>query len=47
MYQPVVFMYPGQGSQYYHMGIKLYKHNDVLQVCMDTLNDQAYEIIGN
>ncbi|MEK5550189.1 acyltransferase domain-containing protein [Paenibacillus sp. FSL L8-0689] len=46
MNQPVVFMYPGQGSQYYHMGIQLYKHNDVFRVCMDTLNDQVYGLIG-
>ncbi len=32
----VVFMFPGQGSQYLHMGANLYSHEPVFQAAMDT-----------
>jgi trans-AT polyketide synthase/acyltransferase/oxidoreductase domain-containing protein len=31
---PVVFMFPGQGSQYYQMGKQLFDHNDVFRAAL-------------
>lgn len=33
-----VFMYSGQGSQYYHMGAKLYKNNSIFKYWMDKMD---------
>lgn len=34
-----VFMFPGQGSQYYQMGLSLYKENAVFRKTLDHLDD--------
>lgn len=42
----VVFAFPGQGSQYYHMGRDLYKNNPIFSKWMNKLEDIAREING-
>jgi len=42
-----VFMFSGQGSQYYQMGKQLYQENAVFRQWMTRLDDLAYEISGN
>jgi bacillaene synthase trans-acting acyltransferase len=44
--QPVVFMFAGQGSQYYHMGKELYCRNSIFRHWMSKLDDIIYEKIG-
>ncbi|MBW7982906.1 acyltransferase domain-containing protein [Enterobacillus tribolii] len=46
--QPVktIFMYTGQGSQYYHMGAGLYATNPVFRQRMDKLNHMATDLFG-
>ncbi|MCU0287837.1 MAG: type I polyketide synthase, partial [Acidobacteria bacterium] len=39
---PVVFMFPGQGSQYVNMGLELYRAEPVFQMEMD----RCFEILG-
>ncbi len=42
----LVFMFSGQGSQYYHMGKDLFDHHPAFRKCMLGLNDIAYQLIG-
>ena len=46
MAKPVVFMFSGQGSQYYHMGKELFELNPVFRKWMLKLDDIVGEIIG-
>lgn len=41
-----VFMFSGQGSQYYQMGKQLFQENAVFRQWMTRLDDLAYEISG-
>lgn len=43
---PIVFMYSGQGSQYYQMGISLYEHNGHFKSCMNQVDKLCSEIMG-
>ena len=38
MANPVVFMFSGQGSQYYQMGKELFEHNQVFNTWMQKLD---------
>ena len=38
MRKPYVFMFSGQGSQYFHMGKALYEHHAIFKFWMDRLN---------
>lgn len=46
MRKPVVFMYSGQGSQYYQMGRELYHNNKRFQFWMDYCNDIVQPLIS-
>lgn len=46
MSKPIVFMFSGQGSQYYHMGIDLFRKNSIFKKHLSKLNDIAYNILG-
>jgi trans-AT polyketide synthase, acyltransferase and oxidoreductase domains len=46
MGKSIVFMFPGQGSQYYQMGKELFERHAVFRRWMLTLDDIAREIIG-
>lgn len=46
MDKKVVFMFSGQGSQYYNMGKKLYTHNKIFRDMMCNVNDIVYRISG-
>ena len=41
-----VFMFSGQGSQYFHMGRSLYDGNDTFRGWMDRLDDVARQCAG-
>ncbi|WP_438432113.1 acyltransferase domain-containing protein [Gorillibacterium sp. sgz500922] len=41
-----VFMFSGQGSQYYHMGEELFHHNEVFRKIMNQLDHLASEMTG-
>ncbi|TQR46691.1 acyltransferase domain-containing protein [Paenibacillus popilliae] len=42
-----VFMFSGQGSQYYHMGEDLFHNNEIFQRYMKKLDRIALDMIGN
>jgi bacillaene synthase trans-acting acyltransferase len=44
--KPLIFMFSGQGSQYYHMGKELYCQNTIFRKWMSKLNDIVYQKIG-
>ncbi|MEC3653506.1 acyltransferase domain-containing protein [Bacillus siamensis] len=46
MSQPIVFMFSGQGSQYYQMGKELFAHNAVFRQKMLDLDDFAVSRFG-
>lgn len=46
IHNPVVFMFSGQGSQYYHMGKELYHHNPTFKRWLLHLNDLVYQKTG-
>ncbi len=46
MKQKIVFMFSGQGSQYYHMGKELFIHDRIFREWMHRFDDIAYEMIG-
>jgi acyl transferase domain-containing protein len=43
----IVFMYSGQGSQYYHMGAQLYERCEHFRVNMETLDSYFNEYTGD
>lgn len=46
MKKPIIFMFSGQGSQYYNMAKKLYEQNEVFRISMNKLDKIATELIG-
>lgn len=44
--KPVVFMYSGQGSQYYHMGMELYENHPRFRLWMDHCDEIVHPRIG-
>ena len=44
--KPVVFMFSGQGSHYYHMGKDLYQKDPIFKKWLDEANDVASPILG-
>lgn len=46
MQKTKVFMFSGQGSQYYHMGWDLYTKNEKFRYWMDRLDGMASDILG-
>jgi len=44
--KPIVFMYSGQGSQYYQMGADLYLENTRFKTHVDTLDETAAGVVG-
>lgn len=44
--KPIVFMFSGQGSQYFHMGKDLYTNNAVFKKHMHYLNEVAINAMG-
>ncbi|MBP2630735.1 MAG: 6-deoxyerythronolide-B synthase [Firmicutes bacterium] len=46
MSKPIIFMFSGQGSQYYHMGKELFFQNTVFRRSMLALNDVVYKNVG-
>ncbi|MDQ1354664.1 MAG: trans-AT polyketide synthase, acyltransferase and oxidoreductase domain, partial [Acidobacteriota bacterium] len=43
---PVIFMFPGQGSQYYHMGKELYQRDPVFKKSLEQLDNIAGRLTG-
>lgn len=46
MEKPIVFMFSGQGSHYYHMGRELYKNNALFRKKIDQFDSIASDIFG-
>lgn len=46
MTKPVVFMYSGQGAQYYWMGRELYREVPVFKNWMDRMDDMVRPLVG-
>lgn len=46
MQKPVVFMFSGQGSQYFHMGKELYETHPRFQLWMDHCDEMVEPLIG-
>jgi trans-AT polyketide synthase/acyltransferase/oxidoreductase domain-containing protein len=46
MDKPIIFMFSGQGSQYYHMGEDLFVNNNTFKKWALELDKIAYEIVG-
>ncbi|MBB3126989.1 acyl transferase domain-containing protein [Paenibacillus rhizosphaerae] len=46
MAKPVVFLFPGQGSQYYRMGIELYERHPGYREWMDRMDRRLYPSAG-
>lgn len=46
MQKPVVFMFSGQGSQYFHMGKELYENHPRFQLWMDHCDEIVEPILG-
>ncbi|MCK4841721.1 MAG: acyltransferase domain-containing protein [Methylococcales bacterium] len=44
---PIVWMFSGQGSQYYQMGKGLYNNNDTFRFWMDRLDQLAVNYVGH
>jgi phthiocerol/phenolphthiocerol synthesis type-I polyketide synthase E len=44
--RPVVFMFPGQGNQYIHMGLPLYKTHEVFRRTIDECSEILKEELG-
>ncbi|AQS18313.2 ACP S-malonyltransferase [Clostridium beijerinckii] len=45
MRKPIVFMFSGQGSQYYQMGKEMYLHDSTFRYWMQKLDEIVYSII--
>ena len=45
--KPIVFLFSGQGSQYYNMGMDLYESNTQVRRHFDALDEIARDIIGH
>ena len=43
---PVVWMFPGHGAQYFHMGRALYDGNETFRYWMDRLDGVAADYVG-
>ena len=46
MKKPIVFMYSGQGAQYFHMGRELYENVPVFRTCFDRASDVVEPLVG-
>ncbi|RAP24076.1 Malonyl CoA-acyl carrier protein transacylase [Brevibacillus laterosporus] len=46
MHPSVVFMYSGQGSQFYQMGKTLFEQNEIFRSCMLQLDSNVHDLIG-
>lgn len=46
MGRPAVFMFSGQGSQYYHMGAELFENQPVFRYWMQRLDGLTYQMTG-
>jgi len=46
MDQSIVFLFSGQGSQYFHMGEDLYRHQERFRYWIDELDMKLYHMIG-
>ena len=47
MGKPLVFLFSGQGSQFYHMGKELFDQNDIFRKWMSELDSMVFDIIGD
>jgi acyl transferase domain-containing protein len=46
MKKKAIFLFSGQGSQYYQMGRQIYEQNSTFQACMDQMDRQAQAVLG-